>query len=78
MAGWNAGLKKRVRYMYQPKAFMRWVRLWAAGGVTLLLGGCGLSDQQLAGVFQSVLATGLNTLVATVIEAVVGGATGGA
>jgi len=48
-------------------------RLLALGsGTALLLGGCGLTDQQLAGIWQSVIIAGLNTLVGTAIRSALG------
>jgi len=38
----------------------------------LLLGGCGLSDQQLTSLVQNVLATALNTVVTTLIQGAAG------
>jgi len=40
----------------------------AAGGGILVLNGCGLSDRQLASVWQSVLSTGLDTVVSNTIS----------
>lgn len=40
----------------------------AAGGL-FVLQGCGLSDRQLSSVWESVVATGLNTLVANLLTA---------
>lgn len=55
--------------------FSRWL---VPGGIMLLLGGCGLSDQQLTSVLQSVLTTGLTTLVqqglVTIVQTVQSGA----
>lgn len=52
------------------------VRCWSvtltAGGL-LVFGGCGLSDQQLASIWQSVLTAGLNTIVANLISAALSG-----
>lgn len=50
-----------------------WMRIWSAGGGVLLLGGCGLSDQQLAQIFQSVFTTGLTTFVSTLAATLAGG-----
>ena len=41
--------------------------LLAAGGL-YFLGGCGLSDQQLAQVWESVISTGLNTIVNNILQ----------
>ncbi|MBU0639881.1 MAG: hypothetical protein KKB50_13515 [Planctomycetes bacterium] len=46
----------------------RMVRIWLASGTVLLLGGCGLSDQQLTSILQSVVATGLSTLVTSILS----------
>lgn len=45
----------------------RLLGLCVPGGALLLFGGCGLSDQQLASIFQSVITTGLTTLVAQAV-----------
>ena len=37
--------------------------MWIPGGSVLLLGGCGLSDAQLASIWQSVIQTALTTAV---------------
>lgn len=39
-------------------------------GGLFALGGCGLSDQQLAGVWQSVVSTALNTVLSNIISAI--------
>ena len=49
--------------------------LLAAGGL-YLLGGCGLNDQQLAQVWQSVITAGLNTIVNNVLQTTVPVTTG--
>jgi hypothetical protein len=38
-------------------------RLWLAGSSVLVLGGCGLSDAQLTSIAQSLVGTGLNSLL---------------
>ena len=43
-------------------------RVWVPGSSVLLLSGCGLSDAQLSSVLQSVVQTGLTTLVTQVIS----------
>lgn len=50
------------------------LRLCAASGSLFLLGQCGLSDQQLTGIAQSVISTGLNTIVSQIIVGLAGGA----
>jgi len=50
-------------------------RVWVPGGSLLLLGGCGLSDAQLTSILQSVILTGLNTLITQAISTLVGGGT---
>jgi hypothetical protein len=47
-------------------------RVWVPGGSVLLLGGCGLSDAQLSSIFQSVVQTGLTTLVTQIITTLLG------
>lgn len=47
----------------------RFARIMIPGGSLLLLGDCGLSDQQLTSVAQSVLTTGLTTFVTQAISA---------
>ncbi len=66
------------------------VRFWLAarlnrfmipGGALLVLGGCGLSDQQLTGILESLVSTGLNTLITqgltALVESLAGGSSGG-
>lgn len=43
----------------------------AAGGL-FALNGCGLSDQQLASIWQSVLSSGLNTILTNLLTAAAG------
>lgn len=50
------------------------LRVWVPGSSLLLLGGCGLTDAQLASIFQSVVQTGLTTLVTQIITTIFGGA----
>jgi hypothetical protein len=45
---------------------------WAAGGL-LVLGGCGMTDQQLSSIWQSVITAGLNALVSNAVTNAVGG-----
>jgi hypothetical protein len=50
-----------------------WALATAAGGL-FLFSGCGLSDQQLTSVWQSVLTAGLNTLVSNALSGTITGA----
>ena len=50
-------------------------RVWLSGGSLLALGGCGLSDTQLASIFQSAVTTGLNALLSQIITSLFGAAT---
>lgn len=50
----------------------RLLRVWVPGSSLLLLGGCGLSDAQLASILQSVVQTGLTTLVTQIITTIFG------
>jgi len=45
----------------------RLLRVCASGGSLLLLGSCGLSDQQLASIAQSVVTTGLSAFVTNLL-----------
>lgn len=54
----------------------RLVRILVPGSSVLLLGGCGLSDQQVTGIISSVITSGLSTLVNTIIAGLGSGATG--
>jgi hypothetical protein len=45
----------------------RMIRIWLASGTLLAFSGCGLTDQQLTQIWQSVLTTGLSALVQSVI-----------
>jgi high-affinity Fe2+/Pb2+ permease len=55
-----------------------WYRRWHYCGLLLAasglfaLGGCGLSDQQLAPIWESVIESGLNTLVTTALTQATG------
>lgn len=54
------------------------VRYWllaASTGCLLGLNGCGLTDQQLAQIWSSVLTTGLNVIVTQLLTGAVGGTT---
>ena len=48
---------------------VRVLTLTLATGGLFAFNGCGLSDQQLASIWQSVLSTGLNTIVTSAISA---------
>jgi hypothetical protein len=50
---------------------LRVAALLVAAGPVYFLGGCGLTDQQLAQVWQSVITTGLNTIVSNALTGVV-------
>ena len=47
---------------------VRYLRLAAGAGGLLVFNGCGLSDRQLAGVWQSVLSTGLDSVISSAIS----------
>jgi hypothetical protein len=47
-------------------------RVWVPGGSLLLLGGCGLSDAQLTSILQSVITTGLSSLLTQIVSALFG------
>ncbi len=49
---------------------VRRLSLMVGAGSLFLLGGCGLSDQQLAGIWQSVFSTALNTVLSNIITAI--------
>ena len=49
----------------------RYYGLLAAAGGLYVLGGCGLSDQQLSQVWQSVISAGLTTIVNNVLQTAV-------
>jgi hypothetical protein len=55
---------------------LRYYGLTLAAGGLFTLGGCGLTDQQLAQVWQAVITSGLNTIVSNVISAAVPTTTG--
>ena len=55
----------------------RYYGLLLAGGGLYVLGGCGLSDQQLAQVWQSVITAGLNTIMNNVLNTALPAATTG-
>lgn len=50
---------------------VRYLSLTLTSGGLLALGGCGLSDQQLTTIWQSVIQSGLNALVGNVINTLV-------
>ena len=47
-------------------------RVWIPGGSLFLLGGCGLSDAQLTSMLQTVMTTGLSTMLTQIISALFG------
>jgi len=49
----------------------RLVRVCVPGGSLLLLGGCGLTDQQLVSIAQTVITTGLSTFVQQLVTVLV-------
>ncbi len=51
---------------------VRYACLTVAATGLFALNGCGLSDQQLATIWQSVLSTGLNTIVTNALAAALG------
>jgi hypothetical protein len=51
---------------------VRFYGLTLASGSLFLLGGCGLSDQQLASIWQSVITAGLQTIVSNAITTAAG------
>jgi hypothetical protein len=51
------------------------MRVCVPGGSLLLLGGCGLSDQQLVSILQTVITTGLSTFVQQLIGVLVSAGT---
>lgn len=53
----------------------RLVRVCVPGGSLLLLGGCGLSDQQLVSITQTVITTGLSTFVQQLVTVLVSAGT---
>jgi hypothetical protein len=52
----------------------RLIALWTACGSLLAIGDCALSDQQLTSIAQSVISTGLNTIVSQLLTGLGGGA----
>lgn len=61
--------------MMKRRMFSRGLwRVWVPGGSLFVLGGCGLSDAQLASMLQSVVTTGLNTLLAQLLATLLGSA----
>jgi hypothetical protein len=55
---------------------VRYYGLVLAAGALFGLNGCGLTDQQLAQVWQAVITSGLNTLVSNAIQAAAPATTG--
>lgn len=53
-------------------------RAWVPGGSLLLLGGCGLSDAQLTSIVQSVITTGLSSVLSQFVSTLFGAATAAA
>jgi hypothetical protein len=53
---------------------VRYYALTCSAGGLFLLGGCGLTDQQLAAVWQSVITAGLTSIVSNAITTAFGGA----
>jgi len=43
-----------------------------SGGTLLTLGGCGLTDQHLASVWESVISSALSTIISTALELATG------
>ncbi len=54
---------------------VRYYALTCGASSLFLLGGCGLTDQQLAAVWQSVITAGLSTVVSNAITAAFGNTT---
>ena len=50
-------------------------RVLIPGASLLLLGGCPLTDAQIASIYQSAVSTGLNTVVRQLFEGLLGGGT---
>lgn len=46
----------------------RLIKVYCMAGTLMALNGCGLTDQQLASVWQSVITTGLTTLVSNLLS----------
>lgn len=71
----RCGLGQKITWPDQGNLIMKrsifskglW-RVWVPGSSVLLLGGCGLSDAQLSSIFQSVVQTGLTTLLTEAIS----------
>ncbi len=61
----------------RTRTFRKYRLLTLAAGTLFLLGGCGLSDYQLATVWQSVLTTGLSALVTGALTSAFGSGTTG-
>jgi hypothetical protein len=53
----------------------RVLRVLIPGASLLVLGGCPLTDAQIASIYQSAISTGLNTVVRQVFEGLLGGTT---
>lgn len=53
--------------MKLKRTWWRMTRWMTPGAGALLLGGCGLSDQQLSSILTSLVSTGLNTLITQLI-----------
>ena len=53
----------------------RVLRVLIPGASLLVLGGCPLTDAQIASIYQSAISTGLNTVVRQLFESLVGGGT---
>ncbi len=47
------------------------VKLWLVSGTLIAFQGCGLSDRELAGIWQSALTTGLSSLMQALVSAAV-------
>ena len=60
----------------RTRTFRKYRLLTLAAGTLFALGGCGLSDYQLATVWQSVLTTGLSALVTGVLTSAFPSSTG--
>ena len=53
---------------------LRYYALFVSASGLFVFNGCGLSDQQLASIWSSVLSTGLNAVVTSAVEAAITGA----
>ena len=51
------------------------IRVWMPGGSLLAISGCGLTDQQLTQIMQTVITTGLNLFVSQFVTTLAGGTT---